>query len=171
MIVSPSFAGFYPTYGARENAIVCGNLALQSLVGSNGSNLFQRQFRRPATFASVRCAVAYFVGVVVLRCVPSKVAQGVIGWVAVVMASLSSVWAWAYKCLQNYLMRPLCFGFVISPEQNKRPSVTFYDGEFLSFAGNCIAKVPKVGNLVNAFITNNGEPSFHAGNHTRLGGI
>jgi len=167
----PSFPRFYSAYVSGTNAVVCGNFSLKACVYADRSHLFECKFRAAAPFASVACAMLYAVGLIAGRGIPPQVVQGVICWVTVVMTSLGSVWAWAYKCLQNHLMRPFRPGFVISPEQNERPSVTFYDGEFLSLAGNCIAKVSKIGNLVNAFIPNNGEPSFHAGNHTRLWGI
>ena len=115
----------------------------------------------PASFATIGCAVADSVSLVVFGCVPPKVFKAVIGWVPIVMAPFHAIWAWPPKCEQDQAMNFHKLTFVVFPKHYAKSWRTtaerwFFDGSF------CVVNyIAKIRNLVNSFVSGYVSPLFH----------
>lgn len=167
----PSLTAFDPTDCVAQNAVFCGDDALQSGVLPDCDDLRKSQFRGSATFASVSGSMPNFVSMIILRCIPSKVADMIICCIPVVVAALHSCWSLPDKRLQNKPMWARYSDFIIAPQTQIWARVAFGNCRFLQFSGSNGSHAPMIGNLINPLKVNYIAPFFHFNPHSQNMGI
>lgn len=156
----PSDARLDARDGAVRDAVLIRNLLLFTGVGSNGSHLFKRQLGRSAPLASIAGAVLNPVKDVGLMRIPAQVINVVVCWVAIVVAPLHSLGAWAFEGVQDKAMHLHQLLLPVAPKVDAkapiiRPAVALdaaTDGSHPTV----------VGNLVMALKPCDWLPLFHA---------
>ena len=157
----PSFAVFNPADGVFSNAIVGGYLALKPRISTNGGNLRFGQLGASATLAPVGSSMLNPITLIVLRGIPSQVFNAIVPRIAVVMAALHFWRARPNKSGQHQCVRLRNFDFVVSPKAHKGPVLLSVERVGLDLARFCGAHVSMIRNLVQTFVPNNRQPSFH----------
>ncbi|CAB4219447.1 hypothetical protein UFOVP1619_48 [uncultured Caudovirales phage] len=169
--MTPTHPAFDPANMGLFDAIIGGNQDLKPAVGSDCNDLRLGQFGVPAPLASVRGAMRDPVRLVTLRRVPSQVADMVVLWISVVVASLHAIGARANKSFQHQGVRLANFLLAILPQSQKWPLIRIADCDGFYFVCLSVFYSSKIGHFINALVAYNIAPIFHRSNHIAVKGM
>ena len=169
--MTPPFARLDATNGVLPNAIFRRYFSLKSRISADRKHLRFGQLSRSASLSAIRCAVLNAIQLVVAWGVPAQIFKPVVKWVAIVMATLHSLWAWANKRFKHRFMRVNNANFIVSPQTNKWPALLFVMRVSFNFPRPRITNLAFSRYFVQPLVPDNRTPNFHKFSHSLLMGI
>lgn len=149
------------------NTVFSGDELLHPRVFPDRINLRGGELCGPRPLTAIISSVADFIRDIRLMCVPSKVCEGVVVAVAVIMTALFSVWPRPYKGSQNKRVYLKILWDIAFPKHNRAVLCAWAQVCEADKAGSRISNAASVGNLVVSLVSNYRQPLFH----TELYGI